>query len=71
MNPTIKKICIEQIFKSLDEIKNVNGIGDALYAKIKNYFLRYHILWVYVFDKRNAKRNWFRTSVIDENYEKV
>jgi len=25
-------------FKSLDEIKNVNGIGDVLYGKIKNYF---------------------------------
>jgi competence protein ComEA len=25
-------------FKSLDEIKNVNGIGDVLYEKIKNYF---------------------------------
>jgi len=25
-------------FKSLDEIKNVKGIGDVLYGKIKNYF---------------------------------
>lgn len=25
-------------FKSLDEIKNVNGIGNVFYGKIKNYF---------------------------------
>jgi hypothetical protein len=27
-----------ELGKSLDEIKNVNGIGNVLYGKIKNYF---------------------------------